>query len=106
MTLTTNAAKILHQATEQPLTIKIMIRCSRDFTKLVERIAAQTRFEEEQRAARAAERTCPEGETGGDSSAESGGRKPKGLVWEVRKLLFIVISVCVVCGVGRRSSPL
>lgn len=93
------------------MSIQIIIRCSRDFTKLVERIAVQTRFEEEQRAARAAERTYPEGEAGGDSSVESGSRKPKGLVWEVRRMTFIIIaasplSVCIVCDAGRRSSPL
>eukprot|EP00752_Nemacystus_decipiens_P012178 g10796.t1 len=81
--------------------------CGRDFTKLVERIADQKRFEEEQRAARAEERererltsadkgsplqrhdgSGEAGDRGGDSSssaADSGGRRPKGLVWEVRK---------------------
>lgn len=49
----------------------------------MERIADQTRFEEEQRAARAAERDGLQKE--GDSPADgSAGRKPKGLVWEVR----------------------
>ncbi|CAN0236068.1 unnamed protein product, partial [Ectocarpus sp. 4 AP-2014] len=67
--------------------------CGRDFTKLVERIADQKRFEEEQRAARAAERLSggklsPEavaGDGGDSSAAESSSRTPKGLVWEVRK---------------------
>lgn len=63
--------------------MKLSSRCGRDFKKLVERIADQTRFEEEQRAARAAERVGPEGE-GEDLSAEAASRKPKGLVWEVR----------------------
>lgn len=66
-------------------------RCGRDFTKLVERIADQKRFEEEQRAARAAERLSggklsPEavaGDGGDSSAAEPSSRKPKGLVWEV-----------------------
>ena len=59
-------------------------RCGRDFAKLVERIADQRRFEDEQRAARAAEKAYDEGGAGGDSAAEAGNRKPKGLVWEVR----------------------
>ena len=76
-------------------------RCGRDFTKLVKRIADQKRFEEEQCAARAEEQkntinpadgtSSPRrnGE-GGDSSgvAESGGgRKPKGLVWDVSEFV-------------------
>lgn len=56
------------------------VSCGRDFNKLVERIADQSRFEEEQRAARAAENSCLERE--GESHLEAG-RKPKGLVWEV-----------------------
>lgn len=59
-------------------------RCGRDFSKLVERIADQKRFEEEQRVARAAERVGSGGEAGlTEASADSSGRKPKGLVWEV-----------------------
>ena len=58
-------------------------RCGRDFAKLVERIADQRRFEDEQRAARAAKKAYDEGVAGGDSAAEAGNRKPKGLVWEV-----------------------
>ena len=61
-------------------------RCGRDFEKLVERIAAQRRFEDEQRVARAAEKAYDEGGAGGDSAAEAGNRKPKGLVWEVRSV--------------------
>ncbi|CAM9159445.1 unnamed protein product, partial [Sphacelaria rigidula] len=56
--------------------------CGRDFNKLVDRIIDQTRFEEEQRAARAAENTGQERE---EESLLDVGRKPKGLVWEVRK---------------------
>ena len=61
-------------------------RCGRDFEKLVERIADQRRFEDEQRVARAAEKAYDEGGAGGDSAAEAGNRKPKGLVWEVRSV--------------------
>ncbi|CAM9865702.1 unnamed protein product, partial [Hapterophycus canaliculatus] len=59
--------------------------CGRDFSKLIERIADQKRFEEEQRAARAAEMLSPEvPRDGGYASAtEVGSRTPKGLVWEV-----------------------
>lgn len=53
----------------------------------MERIADQTRFEEEQRAARAAEKGCPDGD-GGDPCADSGSRKPKGLVWEVSMPIY------------------
>ncbi|CAM9105016.1 unnamed protein product [Choristocarpus tenellus] len=78
--------------------------CGRDFRKLVERIADQRRFEDEHRAARAqglglgeASRT-PGGEgrktkrkSSGDGEAciavDSGPRKPRGLVWEVRKTM-------------------
>lgn len=77
--------------TTKPMNTLFFFRCGRDFTKLVERIADQKRFEEEQRAARAAERLSggklsPEavaGDGGDSSAAESSSRKPKGLVWEV-----------------------
>lgn len=46
----------------------------------MDRIVDQTRFEEEQRAARAAENTGQERE---EESLLDVGRKPKGLVWEV-----------------------
>lgn len=80
--LRTKPAKAVDQA--QKTKKMLCDRCGRDFAKLVERIADQRRFEDEQRAARAAEKAYDEGGAGGDSTAEAGNRKPKGLVWEVR----------------------